>query len=193
MIETIADFLYGNGIQFGSTFAILFLYFILDRICYPKIIKGADHSRFKDKAVNNAVIIARAVTAMFGILLFIIIWGVDLTSILVFATTAITLLGVALFASWSVLSNITAFFILLLHPSFRRGYFIRIMDMDNYIEGYISDITVFNTQLTTESRETVIYPNNLLLSKPCLINPRNRRKGIGKIGPELEEVSLNNT
>jgi len=106
---------------------------------------------------------------------------VEITSLLVFAGTALTLLGVALFASWSLLSNITAYFILLLHPTFRRGTFVRIIDADNYVEGYIADLGLFNMRLITESREAIVYPNNLVLGRPCLVNPRDRLDGVGKL------------
>jgi small-conductance mechanosensitive channel len=105
----------------------------------------------------------------------------DLSAMLIVASTTITLLGVALFASWSLLSNITAFFILLLQPSFARGNFIRVIDVDNYIEGYISDLSLLHTKLRTEAGELVVYPNNLLLGRPTLINPKQRLEGFGKV------------
>jgi hypothetical protein len=65
-------------------------------------------------------------------------WGIEFDSVFLFASTTLTLLGVALFASWSLLSNVAAYFVILLHPSFRRGTFVRVIDFDNYAEGYIS-------------------------------------------------------
>ena len=70
-----------------------------------------------------------------------------------------------------------------MHPSFRRGTFVRVIDIDNYAEGYISELTVFNTVLLTENREVIVYPNNLLLGRPALINPRDRLNGVGKLPP----------
>ncbi|MGB1582031.1 MAG: mechanosensitive ion channel domain-containing protein, partial [Nevskiales bacterium] len=77
--------------------------------------------------------------------------------------------------------NITAYVVLLLHKSYRRGNFVRVIDFDNYIEGYIAEVNVFNTRLITEAREVIIYPNNLLISRPTIINPRSRLQGVGKI------------
>ena len=110
-----------------------------------------------------------------------LIWGFDFSGLLLFTTSIVTVVGIALFASWSILSNITAYFVLLLHQSYRRGNFIRVIDADNYIEGYISEMNAFNTRLITEAREVIIYPNNLLLSRPTIINPKSRFEGIGKI------------
>jgi small-conductance mechanosensitive channel len=115
----------------------------------------------------------------FSIILFI--WGFDFQWLLAVSSGLITLTGVALFASWSILSNITAFFILLAHESYKRGNFIRIIEADNYVEGTISEINLFNTRLITENMESIIYPNNLLIARPTIINPNVRFTTIGKI------------
>ena len=93
----------------------------------------------------------------------------------------IALLGVSLFASWSILSNVTAFCVLVFHEPYKRGNFIRVIAGDNYLEGYISEINLFNTKLITEEKEVIVYPNIQLMSNPALINPRTRYKVIGKI------------
>lgn len=175
------DWLAGNATQLVITLAVVSLYLLLDRFSTPRIAEGADQSRFKDDAAAKAIRIARLLTGLFGVLIVALIWGVDFGSIAIFAGTALTLLGVALFASWSLLSNVTAYFVLLLHPSFRRGTFVRIIELDNYAEGYISELTLFNTKLITEHREVIVYPNNLLLGRPAIINPRDRLAGVGKL------------
>ena len=175
----------GYGLQLAATAAVVLIYIVLDRISAPRLEEGAEHGRFRDEAGVRAVRVARTITGIVGLLFLLAVWGINFSALLVFATTAVTLLGVALFASWSLLSNVTAYFILLVQPSFRRGNFIRVIDLDNYIEGYISQLNLFNTTLVTESREVVTYPNNLLLVRPILVNPRTRLKSVGKL-PEYK-------
>lgn len=175
-----------NGFRVLVTVAVLVAYLVLDRINTPKIEEGVDQSRFKEGSANKAIQLARAITGLFGVLFLFLIWGLDFSSVFIFASTTITLLGVALFASWSLLSNVTAYFILLLQPSFRRGHYIRIIDTDNYVEGYIAELNLFNMKLVTENREVIVYPNNLLLARPIVVNPKNRFSGIGKL-PSSEE------
>ena len=56
------------------------------------------------------------------------------------------------------------------------------LDADDSVEGYISELGIFHTKLITEGRDVVVYPNNLLLSRPMLVNPRQRLpSGIGKL------------
>ena len=120
------------------TVLIAAIYIILDRFSTPKLKKGADQSHLIDGGATKAIRIARLVTGFVGIVAIVLVWGIEFHSVLIFATTTFTLLGVAFFASWSLLSNVTAHFVLLLQPSFQRGTFIRIIDADNYTEGYIS-------------------------------------------------------
>lgn len=175
------DWIAANMVQLLVTLFIVALYALLDRFSTPKLEQGADEGRFKDGSSTKAIRVARAITGLVGLLILVAVWGIDFSSVLIFATTTVTLLGVAFFASWSLLSNVTAYFVILMHPSFKRGNFVRVIENDNYSEGYISELTIFNTKLVTENREVIIYPNNLLLGRPALVNPRDRLNGVGKL------------
>lgn len=185
----ILDWLTSHIPHILATFAVITTYLLLLRISGPKIEQQADKAHFKEASTDKAIRLSRGIFSFVGVLLLLIIWGVDLRHVLILATTTITLLGVALFASWSLLSNITAYFVLLLHPAFKRGSFVRIIDADNYVEGYIAELTLFNTQLITEDREIILYPNNLFLGRPAMVNPRDRLNGIGKIEKATDKLS----
>lgn len=169
--------------QLGITAVVVVTYLVLDRFAKPRIEQVTDQGRFSDDAATRTIRTARVLTGVAGILILAIVWGIRFGSVVVFAGTALTLLGVALFATWSLLSNVTAYFVLILHPSFRRGTFLRVFEGDNYAEGYIAEINLFSTRLVTESRENLIYPNNLLVGRPALVNPRDRLSGLGKLPP----------
>lgn len=158
----------------------LFFHLFVTRLALPKIEQKVDQSNLKAEATVRAYHTVRLVMGIITIAIVLLVWGIDFSGLLVLSTSLITLTGVALFASWSLLSNITSYFILLFQNSFRRGNFIRIIDVDNYIEGYIAEVNPFNTKLITEDREIVVYPNNLILTRPTIINPRNRWSIIGK-------------
>lgn len=181
----LADWAGGNEWKIALSVGLVVLYFLLDRLAAPLLAEGAEQSRLKSESVRKAVRTARVITATFGLLILTVVWGFDFSSLMIFATTTITLLGVALFASWSILSNVTAYFILIVHPSFRRGNFIRVFEADNYVEGYISDVMLFSTKLVTEEREVIVYPNNLILGRPAVVNPRDRLRGVGKLPPAV--------
>jgi small-conductance mechanosensitive channel len=169
------------SLQVIATGICLLAYFLMTRFAFPRIEKGVEQGKFKSSAAIKAFHVVRLLAGIVIAVVLIIVWGVDFSGLLLLSTSIITLTGIALFASWSILSNITAYFVLLLHQAYRRGNYIRVIDADNYIEGYISEVNVFNTRLITEDREVVIYPNNLLISRPALMNPRKKMNSVGKI------------
>lgn len=159
---------------------LIFLYFFLHRLAIPKlevlIVEGA----LKNDALRKSINITRLLSGVIVLALILFVWGFDFKWLLAISSGIIALTGVALFASWSILSNITAFFILLMHQSFKRGNFIRVVEADNYIEGIISEINIFNTILISDNREYIIYPNNLLIARTVVINPKTHYSTIGK-------------
>jgi len=104
------------------------------------------------------------ITVLFLIAIFII-WGVQTKDIFLTISSVVTVVGVALFAQWSILSNITSGVILLFTFPFKIGDTIRIHDKDFPIEAEIEDIRAFHTLLRTKDGELITFPNNLLLQK----------------------------
>ncbi|MFT6959601.1 MAG: small-conductance mechanosensitive channel, partial [Polaribacter sp.] len=67
------------------------------------------------------------------------IWGVDEKQLLIYISSFLTILGIAFFAQWSILSNITAGVILFLNYPVKIGDSITILEKDspNNINGEI--------------------------------------------------------
>lgn len=184
MDDTFAAFY--NWIELNSSrlvisLLILCAYLVIRRLIIPKLQKLIERDRLKNKTLKDAVFSLNLFIGVLAFLFILFTWGFNFRELLALSTGLVAITGVALFANWSILSNITAFFILVAHQSYQRGNYIRIIDMDNYIEGYISEINLFNTRLIGENREVITYPNNLLIARPVIINPRTRHVITGKI------------
>lgn len=108
--------------------------------------------------------------ALFCIIMFAI-WGINQSQLSLFFSTTFTVIGVAFFAQWSILSNITSGIILFLSFPFKIGDVIKIMDKDFPIEAQIEDIKAFHTILKTKEGELITFPNSLLLQKAVSIVP----------------------
>jgi small-conductance mechanosensitive channel len=93
------------------------------------------------------------------------IWGVDKKELLLFISSFLTILGIAFFAQWSILSNITAGVILFVNYPVKIGDTITIMEKDNNIKGEIKDISAFFITLKTEENELITVPNSVILQK----------------------------
>jgi MscS family membrane protein len=83
--------------------------------------------------------------------------------------------GVALFASWSILSNITASVLLFFNFPFKIGSRIKIMDKDDSVVGIVKDITFFSIQIESDEGDLISYPNNVAIQKGIVQLKENKR------------------
>jgi small-conductance mechanosensitive channel len=88
-------------------------------------------------------------------------------------SSVFAVIGVAMFATWSILSNVTAGIILFFSFPFKIGDRIRILDSDFPEEADILDIKAFHLYLKKDNGELVTYPNNLLLQKGVALIAKN--------------------
>lgn len=129
------------------------------------------HTSFMLQATN----LNRIMTIFFNIavvIVLIVIWGVDTENLFVALSSVFAVIGVAFFAQWSLLSNITAGIILFFSAPFRIGNYIRLVDNDIQLEAKVVDIFTFYTHLRTKEGRLYIFPNSLLLQKSISIVDR---------------------
>ncbi len=92
-------------------------------------------------------------------------WGMGIAELALIFSSVFAVIGVALFAIWSILSNITSGIILFFSFPYKIGDTIKIHDKDLPIEAVIEDIKAFHLHLRTSEGELITYPNNLILQK----------------------------
>ena len=100
------------------------------------------------------------------------IWGVDEKQLLVYVSSFLTILVIAFFAQWSILSNITAGLILFINYPVKIGDTITILEKDNNITGEIRDIGAFFITLRTPEEELITIPNAVILQKNIKYSPQ---------------------
>lgn len=108
------------------------------------------------------------------IVIIAVIWGVKPANLLVGLTSALAFVGVALFAQWSLLSNITAGILMFFSAPYHVGNRITIIDKDMPITASIEMIGTFYTHLRTDEDELIVIPNNLFLQKMVGIKKHKR-------------------
>jgi small-conductance mechanosensitive channel len=104
-------------------------------------------------------------TFLASIVIIAAVWGLEQREIAAFVGTILTVLGIAFFAQWSLLSNITAGFLLFIHHPIQIGDFIKIMDKEIPIEGEVTDLTFFYVYIKLSTGESITIPNSLLFQK----------------------------
>ena len=150
--------------------AISFGLFFLLRFLVVKTIKKV--GRLGDINQVRTVLVGRYFTFGLALLLgiaLVVVWGVDFKELGLLLSSIFAVIGVALFATWSILSNITAGIVLFFYFPFKIGDRIRILDKDFPDEALIIDIQAFNINLKKDNGELLTYPNNLLLQKGVVL------------------------
>ena len=123
--------------------------------------------RTKSVAVYRVKYISKTVrlvaTILFFILLFLIL-GIEYSQVSLFLSSVFAVIGIALFAQWSILSNVTASLIIFFVFPYRVGDRVRVVDVENDICGTIEEISLFHV-IIKKGEDLITYPNNLILQK----------------------------
>lgn len=156
--------LYRNEILFSVIFilALILIRLILQRFIVKRVLKNKFDA-------NRRKVVAKFSNITLFILLIIglvAVWGLDPGEVVIFVSSIVTVLGVAFFAQWSLLSNLTGGVILFFNSTIRIGDHITILDSDFNISGRVDDIGSLYLKLKTDEGHVVFVPNNILLLKP---------------------------
>jgi small-conductance mechanosensitive channel len=143
---------------------ILLGFVIFLRIIVSKLVRSfAKRSETIEKRTRLVLKYIHLLINSIAVIALIIIWGVQTKDIFIVFSSIATVVGVAMFAQWSILSNITSGIILFFSFPFKIGDYIYIHDKDFPITAEIEDIGAFHVYLKTEKGEIIVYPNSLML------------------------------
>jgi small-conductance mechanosensitive channel len=102
------------------------------------------------------------------IVVMCLVLGLGYSEISVFLSSIFAVVGIALFAQWSILSNVTASMIIFFSFPYKVNDRIKILDKDDDMSGVIVEITMFHVILEREDGNLITYPNTLILQKAVL-------------------------
>ncbi|TOA18730.1 mechanosensitive ion channel family protein [Vibrio parahaemolyticus] len=155
---------------------VLIAYRILKRIVNRAILnlatsKGVKKARlsFIQRCFNVALLFLTASV-------FAIITGIGYGDVSLFLSSIFAVLGVAFIAQWSILSNITASFLIFFVFPYRVGDRIKVVDKDEDISGEIQEIRMFHVLIKHDNGNLITYPNNLMLQKAVLKLAKEKTK-----------------
>ena len=143
----------------------IFSYFITKTLI-NRVLKNTKLQRGRRKIIVKAINLFNSLAAL---LLISAIWSLKQNEIALFASTILTALGIAFFAQWSLLSNVTSSIILFFNHPLKIGDYIEVLDKDYPFGGEISDLTYFFVHIKTEKGEIITIPNSLILQKSISI------------------------
>jgi small-conductance mechanosensitive channel len=159
------------NVQIIETTLVVVCYIIvsyINRSFVNNALKKAQLPRSRRKITIRA---ANLLTTVVALVFLSAIWGLNQKDIAVFVSTLLTVLGIAFFAQWSLLSNVTASVLLFFNHPMKIGDTIKILDKDFPYEGEITDLAYFFVHLKTAEGDIITIPNSLVLQKSISIVP----------------------
>ncbi len=139
---------------------------ILFRISLVRIIKNFTYKfhRFETR-ISQIVKYVNYLSSFLFIVCLFFIWGINIKDLGLFMSSIFAVIGIALFAQWSILSNVTSGVVMFFTFPYKIGDFIKIHDGEHPLYGYIEEIRSFHVVLKTVDQEIITYPNSLFLQK----------------------------
>ena len=127
-----------------------------------KIARKNDINEARIRLIRRYVTIALFLLAL---LIEAIVFEMELDRLAVIFSSVFAVIGIGLFAIWSILSNVTSGIIMFFSFPYKVGDKIQIHDNDFPLEAIIEDIGAFQLHLRLDNGNLVTYPNNLMLQK----------------------------
>jgi small-conductance mechanosensitive channel len=158
-------------IQTIETIAVILALLLINFISRRYINRALKKFGFGEPRRRITVRIINLLSFIVAVVFIAAFWGIDQSELLIFISSAITILAIAFFAQWSLLSNITASLILFFNHHLRIGSTVKVYDKDYPIEGEIYDISIFFVHILTTNNERVTIPSNMILQKPIVVGP----------------------
>ena len=159
------DFFYTYKTEMIYTAVLIFILLIFRYILQATIRKIGRKSGVNQARINLINRYATVTLFLVAILIESFILGIQPAQIALVFSSVFAVIGIGLFAIWSILSNITSGVIMFFSFPYKVGDKIQIHDKDFPISAIIEDITAFQILLRIDSGDLVTYPNNLILQK----------------------------
>ncbi|MDG5493162.1 mechanosensitive ion channel family protein [Psychroserpens sp. SPM9] len=165
----------------GIVILVLFIIRLISHTVVRKIGKKSEINDARIKLIN------RYISVTFFIIALIIeafVFGAELKDMTFIFSSVFAVIGIALFATWSILSNVTSGIIMFFSFPYKVGDKVQIHDKDFPIEAIIEDIRAFQLHLRLDNGDLVTYPNNLILQKAVTLVEKDAIEGFHDDGSD---------
>ncbi len=153
------------NVKIIETIVVLISYILIRFVSSKMVDKTVENSlmqKTRGKVVKKGV---NFILLMVMLAFVFFIWGVNQSELAIFISSFLAVLGIALFAQWSILSNITSGIIIFFSHPVKLDDTISILDKDYEIEGRVSDIGLFFVTIKTKAGDRVTVPSNVFVQK----------------------------
>lgn len=163
------------NIQIIETVIILSCYIILYFILKTVINNFLKKTRLERSRRKMAIRAVQLFTTMTAIILLTGVWGFKQNEIALFASTILTAVGIAFFAQWSLLSNITSSILIFFNHPLKLGDFIKVLHKDYHYEGEVTEMNYFFVNIKTDGNEIITIPNSHFFEKSFSVSEKKAK------------------
>ena len=162
--------------QLLLTFGLLIVAVIIKLVSRKSVNRFLNRFDFDTKRKRIVHRIINLFLFIFVTVSLISIWNIDKKDLIVFLTSVVTVLGIAFFAQWSILSNITSSLILFFNHPLKIGQNIRVLDKEYDVEGKLIDISFFFMYIRNEEGYLITIPTSVALQKTMVTKDEVKKK-----------------
>jgi small-conductance mechanosensitive channel len=162
--------------QLLLTFGLLIVAVIIKLVSRKSVNRFLNRFDFDTKRKRIVHRIINLFLFIFVTVSLISIWNIDQKDLIVFLTSVVTVLGIAFFAQWSILSNITSSLILFFNHPLKIGQNIRVLDKEYDVEGKLIDISFFFMYIRNEEGYLITIPTSVALQKTMVTKDEVKKK-----------------
>jgi small-conductance mechanosensitive channel len=144
------------SIEIIETTVVVVIMIVLRLLSRSAVSRALKKFNFSYQIRKLILKLINVLVVMLGLLAIIAIWGIKQKDLFIFLSSLLTVLGIAFFAQWSLLSNITSGLILFFNHPVKLG---------DTIEGQVKDIGYYFVHLETLEGERLTIPNSALIQK----------------------------
>jgi small-conductance mechanosensitive channel len=144
-------------------------------------LKSSMRYNFQPERIVFATVTFRKLLFLLSGSVILVIWGVDQKDLFIFLSSFFAVLGIGLFAQWSMLSNITASLLIFINHPAKTGDVITVLDKDFPLKGEIVQIGLFFVKIRTEDHEIATIPNSQFFQKMVKVEQVSKKEALNKL------------
>jgi small-conductance mechanosensitive channel len=161
------------SLELVETIAVIVIMIVIHLLSKSAISRALKTFKFTVQRRRIIVKLINFVVFVFGTITIAAIWGIKQSELFIFLSSVITVIGIAFFAQWSLLSNITSALILFFNHPIKIGDRIEIHDKEYPLSGVVKDIGYYFVRIENTTNEVITIPNSIFLQKMVTVKTQS--------------------
>jgi len=149
--------------KLGWSIIIILIYLLIGKILAKGLEKFATKNSLTLERSNRIKKFIEVFVLSLLVITVTLVWGFNMRDFFVAMATVFSIIGVAFFASWSNLSNISSGIIIFFNYKIKIGDRVWFIYVDERLEGVVHEMKLFYIEIITDDGDLIIYPNNQIL------------------------------